>query len=167
MERPLLNLDLSGPEGNVFVVIGRTREMLTGLMLEHFNTEIGTATLINQGTTYTDILAIVNRYVRLIDRSGLYADYAVDQEAVIRAIDTLNDQVKTLPNEIPCSIEDVYPVFDDPDMDAYAYLALLKAEVRDTQQDIELVGYDQSEPLRRLLQMLQDCVSALRRAGIE
>ncbi len=39
MERPILRLDLQGPEGNVFVVIGRVRELLTGLMLEHFNTE--------------------------------------------------------------------------------------------------------------------------------
>lgn len=61
MERPLLNLDLSGQEGNVFVVIGRTREMLTGLMLQHFNMEIGQATLITLGTRYEDILSIVNK----------------------------------------------------------------------------------------------------------
>src|SRR5438874_10933684 len=80
MDRPILTLDLAGPEGNVFVVIGAARAKLTGLMLEHFNTDIGTATLIDEGTTYKDILEIVNRYVRLIDRSGLYAEYALDQQ---------------------------------------------------------------------------------------
>src|SRR5712692_8395604 len=94
MERPILTLDLQGPEGNVFVVIGRARELLTGLMLEHFNTDIGQATLINVGTTYKDVLEIVNHYVRLIDKSGLYAEYAIDQEAILSAIDHLNEQLK-------------------------------------------------------------------------
>src|SRR6266566_5406057 len=80
MDRPILTLDLSGPDGNVFVVTARTREMLTGLKLEHFNTDIGKATLIDEGTTYQDILSIVNRYVRLIDRTGLYTEYAIDQQ---------------------------------------------------------------------------------------
>src|SRR5690349_694876 len=117
MDRPILTLDLQGPEGNVFIVIGRTRSMLSGLALEHFNIEIGIATLVQGVATYRDILAIVNKYVRLIDRSGLYAEYAVDQEAVIAAVDHLNDQIKTLPSEVPCSIEDLYPDFDDPDTD--------------------------------------------------
>lgn len=146
MERPILTLDLLGPEGNVFVVISRARERLTGLMLEHFNTDIGKATLIDEGTTYQDILAIVNRYVRLIDRSGLYAEYAIDQEAIMAAIAHLNEQLKTLPDNIPCSLEDLYPDFDDPDTDAYAYMALLMLEIRDTEQDIALVGYDEAAP---------------------
>src|SRR5712692_7293239 len=122
MDRPILTLDLSGPDGNVFVVTARTREMLTGLMLVHFNTDIGQATLINVGTTYKDVLTIVNRYVRLIDRSGLYAEYAIDQEAIVSAIDHLNEQLKTLPDNVPCSLEDLYPDFADPDCDAYTYM---------------------------------------------
>src|SRR2546425_5451380 len=128
MERTILTLDLSGPDGNVFVVTARTRELLTGLMLEHFNTEIGKATLINVGTTYKDILEIVNRYVLLIDKSGVYSEYAVNQDAVIAAIDHLNEQLKTLPDHYPCSLEGLYPDFDDPDTDAYAYMALLMLE---------------------------------------
>jgi|SRR6266699_86624 len=166
MDRPILTLDLSGPDGNVFVVISRARELLAGLMLEHFNTDIGQATLIDEGTTYQDVLAIVNRYVRLIDRSGLYAEYAIDQEAIVAAIEHLNEQLQTLPDDVPCSLENLYPDFDDPDCDAYVYMAMLMLEIRDTEQDIQLVGYDNAEPLRRLLTMLQECVSALERAGV-
>ena len=46
-------------------------------------------------------------------------------------------------------------------------MVMLMLEIRDTEHDIELVGYEMAEPLKRLLAMLQDCVSALRRAGIE
>src|SRR5436305_11582135 len=90
MDRPILTLDLSGPDGNVFVVISHARQLLAGLRLEHFNTDIGRATLIDEGTTYQDLLAIINRYVRLIDRSGLYAEYAIDREAIVAAINHLN-----------------------------------------------------------------------------
>jgi hypothetical protein len=167
MERPILTLDLQGPEGNVFVVIGRARELLTGLMMEHFNTDIGKATLIDEGTTYKDVLEIVNRYVRLIDRSGLYSEYAIDQEAITAAICHLNEQLQTLPDDVPCSLEDLHPDFDDPDCDAYVYMAMLMLEIQDTEQDIELVCYDNAEPLRRLLTMLRECASALERAGVE
>src|SRR5438105_4656756 len=105
MDRPILTLDLAGPEGNVFVVIGAARAKLTGLLLEHFNTDIGTATLINVGTSYRDILAIVNKYVRLIDKSGLYTEYAVDKEVVIKVIDKFNEQLQTLPLTVVCAIE--------------------------------------------------------------
>ena len=45
-------------------------------------------------------------------------------------------------------------------------MAMLMLEIRDTEQDIELVGYDNTEPLRRLLTMLRECASALKRAGV-
>lgn len=166
MERPLLKLDLAGPEGNVFVVIGRAREVLTGLMLQHFNIEVGQATLIALGTRYEDILTIVNKYVRLVDRSGLYTNYAMSREEVVAAIDRLNEQLKTLPDDVPCSLEDLYPDFDDPDLNEYAYWTMLFAEIETTEKDIELIGYDKAEPLRRLLAMLRECASALERAGI-
>jgi hypothetical protein len=113
-----------------------------------------------------DILDIVNRYVRLIDRSGLYAEFAIDQEAIVAAIAHLNEQLQTLLDDTPCSLEDLYPDFDDPDCDAYVYMAMLRLEIRDTEQDIELVGYDNAEPLRQLLTMLRECASALERAGV-
>lgn len=45
-------------------------------------------------------------------------------------------------------------------------MAMLMLEIRDTEQGIELVGYDNVEPLRRLLTMLRECASALERAGV-
>jgi len=45
-------------------------------------------------------------------------------------------------------------------------MAMLMLEIRDTEQDIELVGYDKAEPLRRLLTMLRECASALKRASV-
>src|SRR6266567_4847650 len=109
MERPVLRLDLIGPEGSVFVVIGRARELLTGLMLEHFNTDIGQAMLIDAGKTYRDILAIVNKYVRLIDTSGMYSEYGPDEDAIRRAIDTFNEQLRLLPDTVICAIDGLYP----------------------------------------------------------
>ena len=166
MDRPILTLDLSGPEGNAFVVITRTRELLTGLMMEHFNTDIGRATLIDEGTTYEDILRIVNKYVRLVDSSRMYTNYAMNAGEVTAAIDHLNEQLKTLPDEVPCSLEGLYPDFDDPDLNEYAYWTLLSREIEDTEKDIELVGYENAELLRRLLAMLRECASALERPGI-
>lgn len=164
MERPLLSLDLSGPEGNVFVVIGRTRELLAGLMLEHFNTDIGRATLLSEDTTYKDILAIVNRFVRLIDKSGLYPEYALDEKAVMAAVDHLNEQLATLPDGVYCPIEGLYPEFGMPVCGPEAYFVLLTVEVESVERQIE--QSDDKEPLQRLLAMLQDCVSALNSAGV-
>ena len=104
--------------------------------------------------------------VRLVDRSRLYTNYAMNPGEVTAAINRLNEQLKLLPDDVPCSLEGLYPDFDDPDTDAYAYMAMLRLEIRDTEQDIELVGYDNAEPLRRLLTMLRECASALERAGV-
>jgi hypothetical protein len=157
---------LGGPEGNVFIAIGYARAKLTGLMLEHFNREIGRATLIALNTRYEDILRIVNTYVRLVDRSGLYTNYAMNHDEVLAAIEHLNEQLQTLPDDVPCSLEGLYPDFDEPDMNEYVYLTMLLAEIQSTEQDIELVGDEKAEPLRQLLAMLRECASALERAGI-
>ena len=45
-------------------------------------------------------------------------------------------------------------------------MVMLMLEIRDMGQDIELVGYDNAESLRRLLTMLPECASALKRAGV-
>lgn len=164
--RPNLSLDLSGHDGNVFVIINRTREMLTGLTLQHFNMDIGQTTLIGEGTTYKDILAIVNQYVRLIDGSGMYREYAIDQEAIVSAIDRFHEALDTFPDTVSCTLIGMVPDFDDPNCDADAYMQLLLQEIRDTERDIQLVGYESAEPLRQLLAMLQELVSALRRAGV-
>jgi hypothetical protein len=166
MERPTLTLDLSGPDGNVFMVIGRARLLLTGQLLEHFNLDVRAALVPDAGKTYQDILAIVNSYVRLIDTSGLYAEYAVNQEEVIAAITRFNEQLKSLPDDVPCSLEDLYPDFNDPDCDAYAYLALLMMDIASVEKEIADASEAQVGPLQRLLTMLQECASALERAGI-
>ncbi len=74
--KPVLRLDLSGPSGNVYFVVGYAEQLLTGMMLEHFQEEIGAATLPRADKSYKDILAIVNSYVTLVDTSGMYAEYA-------------------------------------------------------------------------------------------
>lgn len=166
MDRPILTLDLQGPEGNVFVVIGRARRLLSGSTLAQYNTDIGNATLVNAGVTYPGILAIINHYVRLIDRSGLYPEYGVNQEEVIVAIDHFNEQLQTLPSDTPCSLEDLYPDFDDPDRDAYTYLALVTTEIASVERQIEQCSEDEKGLYERLLTMLRECASALERAGI-
>src|SRR2546427_3531021 len=136
MERPTLTLDLSGPEGNVFVVISLTRARLSGEPLMAFNRAIGEATLITAGKKYTDILAIVNSYVRLVDWSGLYPEYPRDEAAIIAAVDILNEQLKTLPDTTPCSIEGLYPEFDQPEHGPEVYLALLGQEIEHVDEQI-------------------------------
>lgn len=74
--KPVLRLDLSGPSGNVYFVIGYASQLLTGMMLEHFKEAIDAATQPGAGKSYKDILAIVHTYVMLVDTSGMYAEYA-------------------------------------------------------------------------------------------
>jgi len=164
MERPLLVLDLLGPEGNVFIIIARARALLTGQMLEHFNTDIGTAMLIDAGKTYKDILAIVNKYVRLIDKSGLYTEYSVSQDAVVAAITRFNEQLATLPDTVVCAIEGLYPDFDNPSIGAEVYLSFVEDEIRWV---ISLMAQRKDEALEKLLAMLQELVSALKSAGVD
>ncbi|SRR6266568_178744 len=151
MERPVLCLDLVGSEGNVFIVIAQARALLTGQMLEHFNMDIGQAMLINVGTTYRDILAIVNKYVRLIDTSGTYSEYAISRDEVMSAVDRLNEQLKTLPDTLLTAIEGLYPDFDNPETGLEVYLSFVEDEIRWV---ISLMAQDKDEALERLLAML-------------
>ncbi|HVB24077.1 MAG TPA: hypothetical protein VNG51_19220 [Ktedonobacteraceae bacterium] len=75
-ERPRLDIDLSGPDGNVFMVIGMARQQLEEDTLKEFNREIWEATQHGSGKKYADILGIVNSYMDLIDTSGMYEAYA-------------------------------------------------------------------------------------------
>src|SRR6266567_9153295 len=164
MDRPLLVLDLLGEEGNIFVVIPRARALLSGEALTNFNRELGMATLLDTSKKYRDILAIVNKYVRLIDKSGLFSEYAVSQDEVMAAIATFNEQLKALPDTVICAIDGLYPDFDNPQLGASVYLSFVDDEVRWT---ISILGQRKDEGYERLLTMLQECASALRRAGIE
>lgn len=76
--RPRLDIDLQGPEGNVFILFIRARAELGGDELKSFNKEIWDATQHGSGKTYNDILAIVNSYMELIDTSGLYPAYTIE-----------------------------------------------------------------------------------------
>ena len=78
--KPVLRLDLSGPSGNVYFVIGYAAQLLTGMMLEHFKEEIHGATAPGAGKSYKDILAIIHTYVTLVDTSGMYPEYAEPEQ---------------------------------------------------------------------------------------
>jgi hypothetical protein len=162
--RPNLTLDLLGHDGNVFVVINRTRGMLTGLTLQQFNMDIGQTTLIGEGTTYKDILAIVNKYVRLIDSSGTYPEYGIDEEAITTAVTKFNEELHTLPPTVSCAIDMLYPEFDNPEQGPAAYLSFVEAEISWT---FSTLAQHKNEGYERLLAMLQELASALRSAGIE
>ena len=166
--RPPLKLNLSGEAGNIFVVIGAARALLTGQLLEHFNTDIGNATLVAVGTTYTDVLAIVNRYVELIDTSGLYPEYSRprDEQAIMDAVNRLNEQLRTIPDTLYSPIEGLYPEFDNPDCGPEVYLVLVENEITWVKQKLEQAPPDHLEPLKRLKVMLEACAAALRRAGV-
>lgn len=79
-ERPPLSLDLSGPDGNVFAVIGLAHAQLAGGAQELFMAAIREATEPGAGKRYEDILGIVNAYTRLVDTSGLYPAYSEPRE---------------------------------------------------------------------------------------
>lgn len=167
-ERPPLKLNLSGEAGNVFVVIGTVRELLTGQALERFNTDIGTVTLIETGTTYKDVLAIVNRYVELIDTSGLYPEYSRprDEQAIMDAVNRLNERLRTIPDTLYCPIEGLYPEFDNPDCGPEVYLVLVESEIVWVSQKLEQALGEERDPLERLKAMLEECAATLRRAGV-
>jgi len=167
-ERPLLKLNLSGEAGNVFVIIASARDLLIGQVLERFNTEIGMAMLVETETTYKDVLAIVNRYVELIDTSGLYPEYSRprDEQAIIEAVNRLNEQLRTIPTEVYIPLEGLYPEFDNPDCGPEVYLVLVESEITWVSQKLEQALGDEREPLERLKAMLEECASALRRAGV-
>ena len=75
-ERPRLDIDLAGPDGNVFNVIGKARAVLEGDARKEFNQVIWEAAQRGSGKTYMDILGIVNSYMDLTDISGTYEMYA-------------------------------------------------------------------------------------------
>jgi len=129
---------------------------------------LGTALLVEVGTTYKDVLAIVNRYVELIDTSGLYPEYSKprDETAIMGAVNRLNEQLRTIPDTIYCPIEGLYPEFDNPDCGPEVYLVLVESEITWVSQKLEQALPEQREPLERLKAMLEECAASLRRAGV-
>lgn len=167
--RPTLKINLAGEEGNVFVVIAAARARLTGQMLLNFNTDIGNATLVGETeTTYKDVLVIINRYVELIDTSGLYAEYAKsrDEQAIMAAVNQLNEQLRAIPDTLYCPIAGLYPEFDYPDCGPEVYLVMVEEEVAHVARQVEQARAGYREPLERLKGMLEECAEALRDAGV-
>jgi len=90
----------------------------------------------------------------------------MNEQAIIAAVDRLNEQLRTLPDWLGCPMEDLYPDFDDPDCGPEVYLALLEDEARQIKARVEQAEENQIEPLQRLLAMLVECAVVLRLAGV-
>lgn len=90
----------------------------------------------------------------------------MNEAAIIAAVDHLHEQLRMLPDDVSCSLEDLYPDFDNPDCGPEMYLALLEGEARHVKARIDQAGEDQREPLQRLLAMLVECAGSLRLAGV-
>ena len=161
--RPLLKLDLSGSDGNVYVVMGLARTLLTGQMLEHLDADLNEATTPGQEKKYEDIVRVVDKYVRLIDTSGMYPQYAINKVQVTEAVTHFNERLNTLPETVICAIEGLYPDFDDDLIGPEVYLSFVEDEVAWV---VSLMAQKRDEHLDRLLTMLEELVSALRSAGV-
>ncbi len=164
--RPTLTLDLTGPDGNVYKVIVLAMQLLSGESLERFREVITEATQPTAGKRYQDILAIVNSHVRLIDRSGLYPEYAWDEAAITAAVKHLNEQLSTLPDTVTCAVEEVYPEFDLPELSPVRYLAMVEEELAEVDEKIEMTEEGLRASLQQLKSMLLECISALHSAGV-
>lgn len=163
--RPRLDIDLRGPEGNVFILFIRARAELEGEALINFNREIWDATQHGSGKTYSDILGIVNSYMELTDTSGLYPAYTIEGK-VTAAVGRLQEQVATLPPSVEAGINGLWPDFDNADTGSFAYTAVLGSEITRVQNEIVDSDESQREAYERYLAMLQECAAAFRRIGI-
>lgn len=90
----------------------------------------------------------------------------VNEEQIIAAVDHLNEQLLTLSDAIPSSLEGLYPEFDYPDCGPEIYLVLLEEEIKRVEEKIKQAEESQDDSLQRLLAMLLECATALWRAGV-
>lgn len=86
-ERPVLRLDLQGEEGNIFVVVGFVAAKFIEESGETDGRKLYDAMFDRIADpkahhNYQQALAIVNEYVRLVDTSGLYPEYATTPPVV-------------------------------------------------------------------------------------
>lgn len=75
MSKPRLIIDLRGADGNVYVVIGKARQLVPSEQLDSFIIATLDAQKLGAHKTYEDMLAIINSYVELVDSSGQYPAY--------------------------------------------------------------------------------------------
>ncbi len=64
MNRPKIELDLKGPEGNIFVVLGKASEALHDLVWEM-------ESRVKEAYSYEHALSIINEYVEIKPKGGL------------------------------------------------------------------------------------------------
>lgn len=165
--KPVLRLDLSGPSGNIFFLTGYAAQLLTGMMREHFVAEIKAAQM--SGYKYLDMLAIVNRYVTLVDTSGMYPQYAeipIDHEKVMAAAMRLRDEITTLPGHISTLVDEILPDFDEPDIGPSVYLTLVEEEIERIEGELMAPDVADRASLQKLREMLVACSIALHKAGV-
>jgi hypothetical protein len=73
----MLQLDLSGgADANLHAIIWKAKQLLAGEELANFNAESERAIAPGAGQDYPTVLALINSYVRLVDSSGTYPEYA-------------------------------------------------------------------------------------------
>lgn len=64
MEKPSIELDLKGPEGNIFVVLGKASQALHDTIWEM-------ESRVKEAYSYEDALCIINEYVTIKQKGGL------------------------------------------------------------------------------------------------
>lgn len=164
-QRPRLDIDLRGPDGNVFMVIGMARQQLEGEQLKIFNRAIWEATQSGSGKTYQDILSIVDTYTDFLDTSDLYPQYGREAH-IMRAVNDLNTQLRALPPGVECEVTGLYPELDNPDLGPDKYCLLLEEEVSRVEYELRGAADEQQAVLQGLLGHLRTCIARLQRAGV-
>lgn len=67
--KPLITLDLSGPDGNIFFIVGHATQTLKLVGQEREAGQL-TRRVLREAHSYHDALALVREYVDLTDSSG-------------------------------------------------------------------------------------------------
>jgi hypothetical protein len=165
-QRPHLDIDLAGPDGNVFIVIGMARRQLEGEALKEFNRTIWESTQQGSNIKYDGILAVVNSYTDLLDTSNMYPQYGPEAH-ITAAIDRLNARLQMLPPNISCDIAGLYPEFDNPDLGPNKYGMLLEEEIERVEIEVGRCAEDERVGLLELRAHLLACAASLKRAVVE
>ena len=163
--RPQLDIDFSGPDGNVYMVVTLARAQLQGDALDDFNADVYASVRHGSGKTYTDVLAIVNTYVDILDTSNIYPQYGAEAH-ITAAVNALNAELHLLPPGIESEVTGLYPEFNKPELGPDKYGLLLEEEIRRVEGEVERAKEDTVYDWLNLQNRLRDTVAALRRAGV-
>jgi hypothetical protein len=80
MAKAKLAIDLRATERNMYLVIGKARQIVPSEQLNEFISAYLDAQQPGVNKSYEDMLALVNHYVDLTDTSGLYPQYGVQAD---------------------------------------------------------------------------------------